>query len=234
MHRFAAALALLALPGLALAQDDVCQADAGARMANRDGSTLALRTECPSADTRRYVVEFACADARPCDRLEVGQEVAETPMGHAALVDIDGDGMHEVEVRGMCGAGPNCEGDVYRIDPRTRKFIHFFSGGYAELQVLDGWLVEAGRSSCCAWEFHGWKLDTATPPLTYDNMDLLAQVDAGGDEAGNVTSVQCTFLRPNGDNRQVVAPPSPALERICEHYGEPYDLTPPDTTPGAP
>ena len=59
---------------------------------------------------------LTCDAGRICDRLQVEQEAASNRMGHADLVDLDQDGMHEVEVRGMCGAGPNCEGDVYRID----------------------------------------------------------------------------------------------------------------------
>ncbi len=181
---------------------------------------------------------LTCDAGRICDRLQVEQEAASNRMGHADLVDLDQDGMHEVEVRGMCGAGPNCEGDVYRIDPATRTLQHFFSGGYYELQFIDGWLVQAGRSSCCSWNYLMWKLDAVRSlPLGDGNQDLRAQVDGSGatyDEDGR-GDAQCTFLRESGDNRVVVAPPSPGLEdMICRHYGEAYRLTPPDTTPGAP
>ena len=235
MQRLAFALLLGLLAPCAWAQDEVCEPGEAARAENRDGSVLTALTECASPEVRRYVVTLACDGGRTCDEVELTQEVAYASMGRVDLVDLDQDGMHEVEVRGMCGAGPNCEGEVYRIEPATRTLQHFFSGGYYELQVIDGWLVEAGRSSCCSWEFHLWKLDAPRPlPLEYDTMDLMVQVDAGGDEEGNVTNVRCTFTRQSGDNRAVVAPPSPALEAICQHYGEPYDLTSPDTTPGAP
>jgi len=233
--RFAVALLLGLLAPCAWAEDATCEPGEPARAENRDGSALTVRTECASPALRRYVATLTCGAGRVCDRLEVTQEVVHNTMGHVGLVDLDGDGMHEVEIRGMCGAGPNCEGDVYRIDPATHTLHHFFSGGYYELQVIEGWLVESGRSSCCSWEFHLWKLDAPRDlPLDYDTMDLMVQVDASGDEDGTVTGVTCTFSRQNGDNSEVVAPPSPALEAICGHYGEPYDLTPPDTTPGAP
>ena len=233
--RFVVALLLSLSAPAAWAQDAVCEPADPVRAWNRDGSVLTVQTECVSPEVRRYVATLACDGGRVCDRREVTQEAAYTSMGHANLIDVDGDGMHEVEIRGMCGAGPNCEGEVYRIDPATHTLQPFFSGGYYELQVIKGWLVEAGRSSCCSWEFHLWKLDAPRPlPMDYDTMDLMVQVDAGGDEDGNVTDVRCTFTRQNGDNRVVVAPPSPALEAICEHYGEPYDLTSPDPTPGAP
>ncbi|TQM06952.1 hypothetical protein FB548_3328 [Pseudoxanthomonas sp. 3HH-4] len=233
--RFVATLLLCLLSPCAWAQDALCEPGDPARVDNRDGSTLSLRVECSTSATRRYVAELTCADGLVCDRLQVEQDVTETPMGHAGLMDLDGDGMHEVEVRGMCGAGPNCEGDVYRIDPATRSLRHYLSDFYYELQVIEGWLVASGRSSCCSWSYRLWKLDAPHAlPLDGTRMDLRVQVDATGDEDGNVDGAQCTFLRESGDNRVVVAPPSPALEAICRHYGESYDLTSPDTTPGAP
>lgn len=235
MRRFAFALLLGLLAPCAWAQDAVCEPADPVRAENRDGTVLTALTECASPDLRRYVATLTCEAGRVCDRLEVTQEVAYNSMGGAGLIDLDDDGMHEIEIRGMCGAGPNCEGNVYRVDPAKRTFQHFFSGGYYELQAIDGWLVESGRSSCCSWEFHLWELDAPHDlPLEYDNMDLMVQVDAGGDDAGNVTDVRCTFTQQSGDNPRVVAPPSHALERICEHYGESYELTSPDTTPGAP
>ena len=213
------------LPSLAHAS---CEPTPQQSAKNADGSTLRLRTECPRDGIRVHVIELGCPGGGACDRLEIEQDTESFPMGGAATIDIDGDGMHEVEVRGMCGAGPNCEGDLYRIDRDQRKLYHFFSGGYADLQVIDGYLVEGGRASCCAWEFHGWRLDGKTPPLTYDNIDLMANVSASGDEDGNVTAVECSFSVRNGDNWKPVLPPSPAWLRICEHYGEPYRLVAPE------
>ena len=236
--RVAVALCCCLLSACAWAQDAVCEPVDPVRAENRDGSVLTVRTECPTLELRHYVAVLTCDAGRICDRLQVEQEAASNRMGHADLVDLDQDGMHEVEVRGMCGAGPNCEGDVYRIDPATRTQHHFFSGGYYELQFIDGWLVQAGRSSCCSWNYLMWKLDAVRSlPLGDGNQDLRAQVDGSGatyDEDGR-GDAQCTFLRESGDNRVVVAPPSPGLEdMICRHYGEAYRLTPPDTTPGAP
>ena len=238
MKRFVATLFLGLFAPSAWAQEAVCEPAEPARVENRDGSVLTVRTECPSPALRRHIVELACDAARTCDRLEIDQETTYTPMGNASLVDLDGDGLHEIEILGACGAGPNCEGDVYRVDPATRTLQHFFSGGYYELQFIDGWLVQAGRSSCCSWNYLMWKLDAVRSlPLGDGNQDLRAQVDGSDatyDEDGR-GDAQCTFLRESGDNRVVVAPPSPGLEdMICRHYGEAYRLTPPDTTPGAP
>lgn len=212
----------------AAAGEQACQPQPGQGVKNADQSTLWLRTECPEPHTRAYVIELSEQSGGHRDRLIVEQDVEEAPWGHASLVDIDGDGMHEVEVRGACGAGPNCIGDLYRIDRGNRRLYHFFSGGYADLQVIDGHLVESGRASCCSWEFHGWRLDERPVLRDYDNMDLMAWVSASGDEEGNVAAVDCAFSRRNGDNWQTVPPPSPAWLQICQHYGQAYRLTPPE------
>lgn len=226
-------LVLLVVSMPSLAQDAVCEPVPQRGVKNADQSTLWLRTECPRPGIRAHVIELSCPGGKPCDRRVLEQEVESTPMGHAGVVDIDGDGMHEIEVRGMCGAGPNCEGDLYRIDRGGQKLYHFFSGGYADLQVIDGYLVESGRASCCAWEFHGWRLHDEPALLDYDNMDLMADVSASGGEDGEIAAVECSFSVRNGDNWRPVPPPSPEWLRICEHYGEPYRVTMPEPTRAA-
>ncbi|WP_344758644.1 hypothetical protein [Luteimonas lutimaris] len=234
-----ACVLLLLLSVMAPAQAQV-DADAGdgycsprpvEQVRNSDGSVLALATECPTPDLRRHVVTLDCANGRRCDRMELEQPGEYALTGGARIIDLGDDGMHEIEVTGSCGAGPNCEGDVYAVDPDAGKLVHLFSGGYSELFTRDGWLVESGRASCCAWEYHLWNLGgNHTLPLgEYDTMDLMVKVGAIMDEEG----FDCVFLRGSGDNWQAVAPPSPALETLCEVYDKDYRLKPPDPTPGA-
>ena len=108
MKRFVATLFLGLFAPSAWAQEAVCEPVEPARVENRDGSMLTVRTECPSPALRRHIVELACDAGRTCDRLEIDQETTYTPMGNASLVDLDGDGLHEIEILGACGAGPNC------------------------------------------------------------------------------------------------------------------------------
>lgn len=211
--------------------DASCEAQPEQRTRNRDGSELGFSTECPSPGIRRHLIQLYCEEGRRCDQQQIDQESEYSPFGHVGLIDLDGDGNHEVEVRGVCGAGPNCEGDVYRVAPGGRKLQHFFNGGYAGLPLDDGWLLEAGRASCCSGEYHGWQLSRAHElPLQYSNMDLLIEV---GLRSGETDDYDCRFSRVNSDNRVVVAPPSPALEHLCELYGEGYRLTPPEFGPDA-
>ena len=196
---------------------------------NRDGSVLSVRTECPDEGTRLFVIELQCPGGATCDRLEVEQSVEESSTGSASVRDLAGDGRYMVEVRGSCGAGPNCAGDLYGVSTGGHSLMHFFSGGYADISVRDGWLVESGRASCCSWEFHMWKLDAARgQPLQYDNMDLMAQVGVLFGEGGVDERFDCRFTRSNGDSIRVVEPPSDALEERCPIYGDDYVLAPPD------
>lgn len=231
-----AMFALMAVAWLpAIGQAQACEPVKSESARNRDGSVLSVHTECASEATRLFVIELKNVDGNPGDRLQIEQPVDESPTGGASLRDLAGDGTHVVEVRGSCGAGPNCAGDLYAVSADGRSLTHFFSGGYADLSVRDGWLVESGRASCCSWEFHLWKLDTAHDlPLQYDNMDLMAQVGMLFGDGGDEDRFDCRFSRPGGDSARVVAPPSAALEALCTVYGEDYVLAPPDPLPDPP
>ena len=60
MKRFVATLFLALFAPSAWAQEAVCEPVEPARVENRDGSVLTVRTECPSPALRRHIVELAC------------------------------------------------------------------------------------------------------------------------------------------------------------------------------
>lgn len=60
-----------ALAPCAWAQEAACEPVEPARVENRDGSVLTVRTECPSPALRRHIVELACDAGRTCDCLEI-------------------------------------------------------------------------------------------------------------------------------------------------------------------
>ncbi|MGH8025248.1 MAG: hypothetical protein ACREO0_00845 [Pseudoxanthomonas sp.] len=205
--------------------DEYCEPVAEQIAENADQSTLSVATVCEKAGIRTYVLRARTQDGRLDQKtLEVESEYA--PTGGASLVDIDGDGHHEVEVRGMCGAGPNCEGELYRIDRDSGRLELFFSGGYSELSVIDGHLVEAGRASCCSWEYHAYRLEGRTGPLDYDSMDFMVEVGADLDNIDEQAPTRCTFSRTRGGVRTVIRPPGREWLQLCELYGD-YHLTTP-------
>lgn len=200
-----------------------------------DGSRLRLAVRCDAAGAdgtvspARYEVAIAApGGSRFQPALTLGTDAMEEPLRDVDLVDIDQDGFFEVETRGMCGAGPNCLGDLYRRDPATGKLFHFFSGGYADLRVVDGHLVESGRASCCAWEYHAWPLGGPPRLRDYDNMTLMITIGADIASEDEDAPARCTFSQRNGDNWQVVAPPGAAWLALCEAYGDGYHLVTPE------
>ncbi len=205
------------------------------RVTQADGSRLRLAVRCDAAGAdgtvspARYEVAIAApGGSRFQPALTLGTDAMEEPLRDVDLIDIDQDGFFEVEARGMCGAGPNCLGDLYRQDPATGKLFHFFSGGYADLRVLDGHLVESGRASCCAWEYHAWPLGGPPRLRDYDNMALMITIGADIASEDGDAPARCTFSRRNGDNWRVVAPPGAAWLALCEVYGDDYHLVTPE------
>ncbi|MEO6102192.1 MAG: hypothetical protein ABIP44_00965 [Pseudoxanthomonas sp.] len=217
------ALLLCSCPALA---GESCEPAAEKSAQNPDGTTLSVATTCDDADTRTYLIQAKLADGS-IDRMTVEASSDEAPTGGASLVDIDGDGYHEVEVRGMCGAGPNCQGELYRINRKRGEIELYFSGGYSDLSVIDGYLVEAGRASCCSWEYHAYRLDGREGVRDYANMDMMVEVGAdlsSGEEDG---TTRCRFSRRNGDAQEVIMPPSKKWLPLCELYGNDYHVVTP-------
>jgi len=205
--------------------DEYCEPVAEQSVKNADQSTLSVATTCGDNGQRQYLLRARAKDGSGDQKiLEVESEYV--PHGSASLIDIDGDGYHEVEVRGMCGAGPNCEGELYRIDRESGKLELFFSGGYSELSVIDGYLVEAGRASCCSWEYHAYRLDGRKGTLDYDDMDFMVEVGIDTDSADEDVPALCTFSRTEDGTSVVMSPPNRKWLQLCTLYGD-YHLTTP-------
>ncbi|HYM86882.1 MAG TPA: hypothetical protein VET30_09115, partial [Pseudoxanthomonas sp.] len=133
---FSVVLATLLSLGIADANaEDGCVPVPEQIAANADHSTISVATTCDPSGTRRYLLRTR-TQGGATQELLVEPDTDDPSRGSAGLVDVDGDGHHEVEVRGMCGAGPNCLGDLYRLNRRTGKLQQFFSGGYASLLVI--------------------------------------------------------------------------------------------------
>ena len=98
---------------------------------------LLANVECADEDQRRIEVRYRSgAKGRAHTVLRLTQSIAEAPSGGAYAVDLDGDGEMEIAVRGMCGAGPNCEGTIYKLAADQ---------GFARAQSNYGMLLMRGR-----------------------------------------------------------------------------------------
>lgn len=207
---------------LAFAQCDITTEEAE----NADGSSLQLVVQyCEGAGEREVNVSYrATADAPYASIFQLVQDAEEAPMGGASLRDLDGDGLHELETRGMCGAGPNCEGAIYLLTPERDGLFEFFAGGYSELNMIDEFLVEAGRASCCSWEYHAYRLRSKLEPIQAS--DFAYRVVVGLSVASDTDDeVTCTFT--DSENR-IVLPGNPNLLPLCDLYGPDYILATPE------
>ncbi len=203
-------------------------------VSNRAGSQLLLaNVECADEDQRRIEVRYRSgAKGRAHTVLRLTQSIAEAPSGGAYAVDLDGDGEMEIAVRGMCGAGPNCEGTIYKLAADRKSMFAYFVGGYADLRLQDGYLIEAGRASCCSWEFHLYSPRAKHSPIVDDDMDYLITVGLSDQDAappaegGPPPEIDCTVLQRVGADWKPAAIPAPGLAALCEVYGPHYRLNP--------
>lgn len=222
-------LVLLALSASLLSNAaHACEPETITKTQSDDSLIEIINSECNNDNERQITVLFREDSASESEvMLEQVQNTEEVPTGGAELLDLDEDGFYEVAVRGMCGAGPNCEGEVYYFDPSAQSLQPLFSGGYADLFMLDEHLIESGRSGCCSWEFHAYDLQNQNRPLTYDDMSILITVSAEGDDNGTIRSVQCAFMQKEQEEWVTVAPSSDEWLELCAVYDEPYTLVQP-------
>ncbi|MCD9028950.1 hypothetical protein LDO26_12105 [Luteimonas sp. BDR2-5] len=201
-------------------------------MRNADGSRLRITPVCPAAPDdkgtapTRYVIAYAAPGSDRYRPAMAPLDAADEEIRFVDFIDLDNDGIQEVQVTGTCGAGPNCEGTLYRLDPASGRLSHFFSGAWADIRILDGHLVEAGRASCCAWEYHAWPLLPGPQPQVADAMAFIISVGW----LGNEDEADCRFRRATPDGSgEVIAPPNAQWLPICELYGSDYHLALPGT-----
>ncbi len=193
---------------------------------NPDGSQLRIRRGCGEDGTPYFdFLSAARGSTKFASATPAGypSEDAEPSMD-AYFDDLDKDGYPEIITRGMCGAGPNCLGEVFRWNRKTQQLDLFLTSGWADLQFVDGYLVAAGRASCCAWEFSGYRWDSAGYGDD-ENRDMSVEVKTVyPDEKSDEGNLLCTFSRKTEGEWHIVPPPSPAWLKFCEIYGEKYDI----------
>lgn len=197
---------------------------------NRDGSVVRIeQRQCDNDFVRSILVHSKPAGAAQyATILRRTQDAVLAPTGGANWRDVDGDGIFEYEEIGACGAGPNCEAVVYRLSD-SRKSLHLlFDGAYASLTTVAGFLVTSGRASCCAWEHAVYRRPPA--PLPVQESDRIYRITVGdlsvGDDDSGANRTACrVYQRELGEWKSVV-PPERGLLKLCEVYGEDYELNP--------
>ena len=147
--------------------------------------------------------------------------------GRALLIGWDRDGNYEVEITSECGAGPNCEGALYRLDKSSGKLIAFFNTAGSDVQLINEHLVESARDSCCSWVANAYKFD-AKRYLVKPEPAFTITVEHLGDSRAK-SPVMCTFSVEASQGQQIIAPPANSFLRLSRHYGEKYILAKSDS-----
>ena len=192
---------------------------------NKDGSAVKIVIRHYSKKDLRKIEVFFRADPDG-DMLRIGrfeQVLSSAPLLGAQIIDWDNDGEHEIQVFESCGAAPNCASTIYRIDKKKRALSRLFKSSGSELELIDGYLVESARDTCCSWIFTAHKFvrsrQWVNPKASFS---VLVEI---GDKARRAAT--CTFYIDGPDGRQTLNLPSKAFLKVCNNYGEGYVLAQP-------
>ena len=161
------------------------------------------------------------------DMVEIGrfEQVLNTaPLVGAQIIDWDRDSEHEIQVFDFCGAGPNCASTIYRIDKKKRALSRLFKSSGSDVELIDSYLVESARDTCCSWIFTAHKFVRSKQWV--DPKTSFSVLVKGGDKESDPST--CTFYIDAADGHQtIINPPSKAFLKICDHYFNGYVVTQP-------
>ena len=180
------------------------------------GKTMKLTVkECQERDVREIAVSLSGPPAGSARVLRLQRRISDAPRGGAALRDVDGDGTPEVEVTGPCGAGPNCERQLFRLSQDARSMFRIYEGSYSDVRRIGQFVVTDSRSSCCSWEY----LAYAMPPPGRALSHFQYSVSVGSID--DTQTAKCRIQRPDAKLRlRPVKSAPPELLPLCNHYGQ--------------
>jgi len=150
--------------------------------------------------------------------IKVSEKIARSQFFDAAVISTFDDLVPAIEVTGSCG-NKVCEKLIYRFNESLMAYRLFFRGAYSDVFVFDGYLVEAGPSGCCAFEYHAYKIPQNGSPVSGAPQMIIGV----SSDAVNTSSdaVECAFSDASGEK---IALPSPGWLKFCEVYGESFQL----------
>ena len=153
----------------------------------------------------------------PSSRREVVRipsEFYESTFFAVSKIDLFHDNVPAIEVTGGCG-NKACEKIIFRYSERVGRYVEFFRGAYSSVSLLDDYLVEAGASGCCSFEYHAYKIPSLGRAIV-GPPQIVVSIKNGVDDA------ECYFANSAGASVEV---PNHKWLRFCEVYGDSYTLT---------
>lgn len=202
------------------------------QQSNADGSAIRMKQkQCEDSDERTILIQLKQPDSPLyTTALTRKQSVAEAATGGGRLRDVDGDGIFEYEEIGPCGAGPNCEGWIFKMQKNRRHMYLFFHGGYADFRRVSSYLVTSERASCCSWEHNLYKQPSVE--RTIKESDLLYSIAVGSVDVADSSRTPCLVSKRVRGNWVTRAIPDKNLLVLCEVYGPDYIVNPPRKVEG--
>ncbi len=201
---------------------DVCK-EKSQNFINKDQSQLFVQEKC--VNNKKSISVFTQTTNNKKIQHDFKLKGKEIVRLDFSIIDIDKDGYGDVGLStGVCGAGPNCKHYIYRYDALTKKLNLFFSSGYSELLSIDGYLIESGRSSAAAWEYHVYKIYKSPNQIKEQDLVMKIVVDADVESYDAV----CKFFSVKSieDEGIFINPPNQKWLKLCEVYGKNYYLVP--------
>ena len=218
-------MALLLVQGSALASDQPTDQLTVEQKRNADGSWLRLTQRVdPERDRRHIRVEHSRSATAPFfTLLQRSQSLSDYPQGGGHLEEMDGDGQLDYVERLYCGAGPNCQARIFKLNPAQQTAYQLFEGWFFLFRSVDGHFVTSSRSSCCSWTHQIYRAPAKPRGIT--EQDLLYDVYLKGPIDGSATPT-CRISRPLGEGWEQAKLANPELLALCEGYGNDVVINP--------
>ena len=218
---------LLALQPITASQCETKSSEAR----NSDGSHLRLlHTQCKDNNSSLLQVEIKTAEQFQYKKISKSiAPLKKAKILRGNLIDIDGDGLYEVEEVLSCGAGPNCFRRIYKIDKKTLKSHPFFEGSYFEFRKIENFYVATGRSSCCSWVHQIYSQPNHSQPITKQHLSYFITVGA---DSGIPAKTRCLVSKRMGDRWILASLPNQKLLSLCAFFGSDYQYNPPGAQAG--
>jgi hypothetical protein len=150
--------------------------------------------------------------------VKVPPEIAQSQFFDATATWLFNDALPAIEVTGNCG-NKVCEKLIFRFDESRMEYQLFFRGAYSSVSIFNGYLIEAGSSGCCAFEYHAYKIPEADHVISGSPQMVIVVTNNSVSTSEN--SIECAFTDAAGESIDI---PNRDWLKFCEVYGESYQV----------
>jgi len=192
---------------------------------NKDGSAVRVKMLTDENIGQRVVqIYFRKAGTRRMKKIATKNHSLKAQMaaGQTQIFDWDMNGINEISIVQECGAGPNCESLLFRIDPSTERLLEIFRGNTGFIELMNGYLVEYSRNNCCSWEARVHEvspdgLHIASRPRFMVYMGAKNPTEENM-QPNNRNAANCEFFTKSAADQSIRVNVPSKLKKICDFY----------------